>query len=350
MKRAYPAVIVAVLILLVSNVYADQDTEMIRNAMVKIRTKIPENGFTARALGTEREGSGIIIDEKGLVLTIGYLIIEAESIEVVGPKGRTVSATFIGYDFDTGFGLVRMDRSFRARPVELGDSSKAKEGDQLIVASYGGSDAIQATWVVSRREFTGYWEYLLEDALYTSPPHPGFGGAALIDQDGRLLGIGSIFTQLMVNGLGTIPCNMFVPIDLLKPILSQLIDSGRTRKPSRPWLGLNANVSHDRVFIIRVTPEGPAEQAGIRPGDIILSVEEKEIRDLADFYRKVWALGKAGVKVRLEVLQGTKIREITIQSADRYQFLLMEPKRKKGTMVYLKLPSYLKSLRLPLPG
>ncbi len=234
-----------------------------------------------------------------------------------------------------------MDRSFRAKPVELGDSSKLKEGDQLLIASYGGSDAIQTTWVVSRREFTGYWEYLLEDALYTSPPHPGFGGAALIDQEGMLIGIGSIFTQLVVSGLGTIPCNMFVPIDLLKPILSELIDSGRSRKPSRPWLGLNANESHERVFILRVTPEGPAEQAGIRPGDIILSVDGKEVKGLADFYRKVWALGNAGVEVHLEVLQGIKIKEITVQSADRYHYLLLHPNGKKGTMVYLKNPSYL---------
>jgi S1-C subfamily serine protease len=328
---------------LVANVYADQETERILNALVKIRTKIPDNGFTARALGTEREGSGIVIDKEGLVLTIGYLIIEAESIEVVDAKGKTVSASFVGYDFDTGFGLIRMERSLRAKPVELGDSSRLKEGDQLMIASYGGSDAIQATWVVSRREFTGYWEYLLEDALYTSPPHPGFGGAALMDQEGRLLGIGSILTQLVVTGLGTIPCNMFVPIDLLKPILSELIDSGRPRKSSRPWLGLNANESHERVFILRVTQEGPAEQAGIRPGDIILSVDGKEVSGLADFYRKVWALGNAGIDVHLEVLQGTQIREITIHSADRYQFLLLEPKRKKGTMVYLKSLSYLKS-------
>jgi S1-C subfamily serine protease len=175
--------------------------------------------------------------------------------------------------------------------------------------------------VVSRTEFAGYWEYLVEDAIYTSPPHPDYGGAALLDHNGQLLGIGSILTRLSVPGMGIMPCNMSVPIDLLKPILADLIDTGRSSKSSQPWLGVHADEVHGRVFIIRVTPGGPAEKAGIKAGDIILAVNQAPVKSLADFFRQIWASGPAGVKVPLSILQETQVRDISVQSADRYQLL-----------------------------
>ncbi|MGD2272908.1 MAG: S1C family serine protease, partial [Desulfobacterales bacterium] len=202
-----------------------------------------------------------------------------------------------------------------------------KEGDPILTVGYGGSDSVQGARVVSRREFVGYWEYLLEDALYVAPPHPNYGGAALIGRDGQLLGIGSIYTQIVMSGYGVVPCNMFVPIDHLKPILNDLITTGRSLGAPQPWLGLNAEESHGRVFVLRVTAKGPAEKAGMQPGDLILTVNRKPVQGLADFYRKVWALGKAGVKVPLGVLQGTRIRDINVRSGDRYQFLTPVPRR-----------------------
>ncbi len=169
----------------------------------------------------------------------------------------------------------------------------------------------------------------MEDALFTAPPHANFGGAALIGRDGRLLGIGSLFTQVMIPGFGSIPCNMFVPIDPFKPILPDLIATGRSREPPRPWLGLNAEEVRERVFILRITSGGPAEQAGLQPNDIILSVNKEAVSGLADFYRKVWALGRAGVDVPLSVLQGTQVRDITVHSADRDQYLQLKPKQGK---------------------
>ena len=327
MKRVYFWVIIVVLAASCIPAYAGQTAEEILKAVVKIRSTIPKDAFTASTLGIEREGHGVAIDSEGLILTIGYLIVEAETIEVVGPEDKTVSATFVGYDYNTGFGLLRTEKPLNVVPIKLGQSSTVKAGDPVLVAGHGGTDSVIAGRVITRKEFAGYWEYLLEDAIYTAPAYSNFGGAALIGPDGQLLGIGSLFSQIVIPGLGSIPCNIFVPIDLLNPILSDLKTTGRPRKVPRPWLGINAEEAHNRVFITKVIPEGPAERDGMRPGDLILGVRGKAVNGLADFYRKVWEVGNAGVDVPLTLLRGTQIQNITVHSADRYQFLLLGPKK-----------------------
>jgi S1-C subfamily serine protease len=325
MKRICLTVIFIVLIAFCAPLYADQAAEEILKAVVKIRSIVPQDARSARTLGTEREGNGVVIDSKGHILTIGYLISDAETIEVTGPEGKAIKATFVGYDQNTGFGLLRTDKPLNVVPMKLGQSSEVKEGEPILVAGYGGKDSVQVGQVIARKEFVGYWEYLIENAIFITPPYPNFGGAALIDRDGRLMGIGSIYTQMTIQGLGSIPCNMFVPIDLLNPILSDLMTRGRSREAPRPWLGLNAEETHGRVFITRVTSEGPAERAGLQPEDLILTVNGKVVNGLADFYRKVWALGNAGVDVSLGILRGSQIRDITIHSTDRYQSLRLKP-------------------------
>jgi S1-C subfamily serine protease len=205
--------------------------------------------------------------------------------------------------------------------MKFGKSSELKQGDPILVAGYGGTESIQVGRVIARKEFAGYWEYLLEDAIYTAPAHSGFGGAALIDRDGKLLGIGSLLTQVFIPGFGSISCNISVPIDLLPPILADLIAKGRTSAAPRPWLGLNTEEAHGRVFVLRVTSGGPAEKAGLQPGDMVLSVKGEEVKGLADFYRKIWALGNAGAEVPLGILRGIRIRDITVKSVDRTQLL-----------------------------
>jgi S1-C subfamily serine protease len=321
MRRGIILLIYALFFFIGIHTYAVDNIEDLLKAVVRIQAQIPEDAYTANVLGTKREGNGVVIDESGHVLTIGYLIIEAERIEITGPKGETVTAKYVGYDFNTGFGLLLPDQPLKVAPMQMGQSSALKEGDHLFVASFGGLDSVQTVQVLSLMEFAGYWEYLLESAIYTAPTYRNYGGAALIGQDGRLVGIGSLYTSLSVPGLGTIPSNIFVPIDLLRPILTDLISKGRSKSSPRPWLGLNAQESLGHVIIIRVTPEGPAEQAGIRRGDIILSVNGEEVNNLADFYRKVWALGNAGVNVDLTVLQGVQIHTITVESVGRTQFL-----------------------------
>jgi len=325
MKRICLTAIFVILVAFGVPAYADQAAENILKAIVKIRSIIPNDAHTASTLGTEREGSGVVIDSKGHILTIGYLIVEAETIEVIGPDGKSISATYVGYDYNTGFGLLRTDKPLNVEPMKLGQSSEAKAGEPMLIAGHGGADSVQVARVIARKEFAGYWEYLLENAIFTVPAYSNFGGAALIDREGRLLGIGSLLTQVMIEGFGSIPCNIFVPIDLLNPILSDLKTRGRSREAPRPWLGLSAEESHGRVFVLQVTSKGPAEQAGLHVRDLILTVNGKAVNGLADFYRKVWALGNAGVDVSLGVLRGIQIRDVTVHSADRYQFLRLKP-------------------------
>ena len=305
-----------------------ENVKELLKSVVKVRAMVPDYARSAKTLGTEREGSGVLIDDRGHILTIGYLILEAENLEVIGPDGKTISAQSIAYDHITGFGVLKAEKPFDAKPMQLGKSSEVKEGDPVLVATHGGEEGAMGARVISRKEFAGYWEYLLDDAIFTAPPHANFGGTALIDHNGKLVGIGSLYTQIAIAGLGMIPGNMFVPIDYLKPILSDLITKGRSSAPPRPWLGLNVEEVHGRVFVTRVTSEGPAEKGGLKVGDIILTVNKKEISGLADFYRKVWALGKPGVEVPLTLLQGIQVQEIKVKSGDRYQYYPLKAQKK----------------------
>ncbi len=328
MKKILGGVVLLILLIPVLPVLAEQKAEDILKAVVKLRAIIPQEAHTAQTLGTEREGNGIIIDPAGLILTTGYLILEAERIEITGPEGKTVQGAFVGYDHETGFGLLRAEKSLNVEPIKLGDPSKLEEGDPVLIAGYGGKDAVQGVRVIARKEFAGYWEYILEDAIFTAPPYAGFGGAALIGRDGRLLGVGSLFSQIGIPELGAISCNVFIPIHLLAPILDDLIRKGRPEKSPRPWLGANFDEAHGRIFVTRLTPGGPAEKAGLQAEDLILSVNGKPVSSLADFYRKVWSLGDAGVEVTLGVLKGTQIREIRARTSSRYQFLQLKPIKK----------------------
>jgi S1-C subfamily serine protease len=307
-------------------VLATQDLEEALGALVRVRATVPAEATTARGLGTEREGNGVLIGDQGLVLTIGYLIVEAEAIEVEGRRG-SLPADFVAYDPNTGFGLLRARGLIGARPLPLGDSSSIEVGDGLHVAGFG-RPALEVR-LIQRGQFVGTWEYLLEEALYAAPAFPEFGGAALI-HDGRLVGVGSILTSFILPGVGRMPCNMFVPVNLLKPILAEMVRAGRSGLPARPWLGLNTEEAEGRVVVTQVTPAGPAELAGLRRGDLILAVEQAPVSGVADFYRRLWAAGPAGVTVRLRVLQGDRVRELSVRSVDRHERLLRPVPRPGG--------------------
>lgn len=308
--------------------YGQQEGEEILKSIVKIRATIPKESFTANTLGTLREGNGVVIDLQGHILTTGYLIIEAETIEIsIQGEEKPMPGVFVGYDHATGFGLLRTQKPTKVKPIKIGKSELVKEGTPLLIAAYGGKEAVQVVRVISRKEFAGYWEYLLENPFYTVPAFANYGGAALINQDGQLVGIGSLLSQIRVQGFGAIPCNISIPIDLIHPILDDLKTKSRPQKEPRPWLGINAEEVQGRVFITRIISGGPAEKAGLKKGDLVLSVKGKEVKSLIDFYRQVWALGNAGIDVPLLILQGIQIREIIIKSSDRYQFLMLYPRK-----------------------
>ena len=289
------------------------------SAMVSVAAKIQPGARSAETLGQQRAGNGVLIRD-GYVLTIGYLVVEADAIQVTGSDGKTVPANLAGYDHATGFGLLKLAAPLAGKPLALGSSAALAERDPALVAGGGGPGDVAIVHVVSRRPFSGNWEYLLDSAIYTYPAVRGWSGAALIGAKGELLGIGSLIVP-DAGGPGTqSPGNMFVPIDLLKPILEDLVAKGRPSTPARPWLGVNTDEVRGRLFVSRLSPEGPGERAGLQKDDIVIAVGGEAVSSLADFYRKVWGRGAAGVDVPLKVLRGSQLTDVTVRSIDRVQY------------------------------
>lgn len=291
------------------------------DAIVKLSIKAMPGARTADTLGAEREGTGIVIDASGLILTIGYLILEAGSILVVAADGRVFPANVIGYDHTTGFGLLRAAPGLAHRPLALGDSSEVRELATVMVAAHPAAGGISHACVVARRRFTGWWEYMIEGAIFTAPPRYEHSGAALLDSAGRLAGIASLWVSDAVDLGVAFPGNMFVPIDLLKPLLDDLVAGGRTRGPARPWLGLYSEEVEGHLVVTRVLPDAPAHKAGVRRGDVILGVGGMSIGGQSEFYRKLWASGEAGTEIMLHVLRNRVVQRLTVHSADRMDYL-----------------------------
>ena len=299
-------------------------TDELLSAVVQLKTYINPDGRTVKGLGQQRSGSGIVIDDNGLILTIGYLMVEAHSAEVLTNSGRKTTADVVGYDHDTGFGLLRASESLKVKPLVLGKSGDLKEQDQVLAASFGGRAGIAPAYVMSLREYAAAWEYLIPSAIFTAPAHSEWSGAALVSRDGKLVGVGSLVVGDVTGRGKNLPGNMYVPIDLLPPIMADLISKGRAAGPGRPWLGLNAEEIRGRIFVSRVTDDGPAQQSGIQANDIILAVNGETPRSLADFYRKVWSLGAAGASVPLDLLQNNGVKHIDVKSINRLDHLRLK--------------------------
>jgi S1-C subfamily serine protease len=295
------------------------DLDRALDAVVQLRAEIPDDAFTAPLLGTERGGNGIVIGES-LVLTIGYLITEASSIWLTSNKGTVVQGYPLAYDQATGFGLVHPLGRLGVSPLERGSAGSVRIGENVVVAGYGGrAHALKAT-VFAKREFAGYWEYVLDEALFTAPAHPQWGGSALIGADGKLLAIGSLLVQEKVDA-GTLQGNMLVPIDILEPILNDMTLTGRSARPPRPWLGMYTTEAGSKLVVAGIAPNGPAERAGVQVGDIVLEVAGAAPKSLADLWRRVWRLGGPGVEVPLKLQRKTVQTDARLVSADRHDFL-----------------------------
>ena len=295
------------------------------NAVVGVKVKALPNARSNDMLGEERNGSGIVIRDDGLVLTIGYLIMEADQVEVVD-NGTTVPATVVAYDHATGFGLIKPLTKISPRPIRLGTSKPVGQLDRLMIVTGGDEQTISIATVVSKRQFAGYWEYLIPDAIFTAPPRLDHSGAALINKDGELVGVGSLFVMDAITPGEKMPGNMFVPVDLLKPILDEMVKTGGQKGARRPWLGVNSLEEDGRVKVMHVNEESPADKAGVVAGDIILSVNGEPVESLENFYGKLWRPGaEPGAEVKLTVLHGVSLKEVTVRSIDRKEFMRAKP-------------------------
>ncbi len=297
------------------------DLERALEAVVGLSSAVPADAFTASTLGTERMGSGVVIREDGLVLTIGYLITEAEQVWLRSLDSQRTPGHALAYDQESGFGLVQALGRLGLPSLPLGRSDAVLAGDQVVVAAGGGRQHALASKVVARQEFAGYWEYLLDDAIFTAPAHPFWGGAALIGGEGRLLGIGSLLVQRGDAQGRRLDINMCVPIDHLTPILSDLLTYGRVNKPSRPWLGIFAAEQEEGIVVVGLAKGGPAEKAGVQVGDRVLAVGKEESADLATLWQTIWSAGTAGAEVRLSLQRDEITTTVAIRSSDRAQFL-----------------------------
>jgi len=296
------------------------DLDAALGAVVGLHSLVPAGAFTAETLGTERAGNGVVID-KGLILTVGYLIMEAETVWIHRNEGSAVEGHVLGFDYESGLGLVQALGPLNLSPLALGASRDAAVGSRIITGGAGGRAQSVAGSVIAREPFAGYWEYALDEAIFVAPAHPNWGGTALISERGSLIGIGSLQLETTSEGNRTRRVNMMVPTDIVKPLLPDLTAYGRVNKPARPWLGLYAMEVDDRVVIADTASGGPAAQAELKTGDVVLAVNGDEVATLLEFYRQLWALGTAGVDVPLTLKSGGVTFDVTLKSVDRAKMM-----------------------------
>jgi len=299
----------------------DYELDEALTSVVGVKSLIPADAFTADTLGTERAGNGVLIGRDGIVLTIGYLITEAETVWISHSGGRAVPAHVLGYDQETGFGLLQALARLDLPSLQLGSSAAVSVGTDVVVGGAGGRARSVAARIIAKQEFAGYWEYVLDEAIFTAPAHPNWGGTAVIGPAGDLIGIGSLQIQQAMPQRRVEDVNMVVPIDLLKPILNDLLTIGRANRPPRPWLGFYATEVGNNVAILGLARRGPAQRADLRPGDVVLAVAGAPVNSLAGLFRRVWALGQAGVEVPLLINREGRTFEVSVRSGDRRRFL-----------------------------
>jgi S1-C subfamily serine protease len=297
----------------------------VNGALVSITAHVPEDAMSAGLLGTERVGHGVRIREDGLIATIGYVVHEAENLWI-GTRDTVVPGFVIGYDFDSGLALVKPSLPLHGPAMPIGRADSLAVGDAVTVMSSGGKDHSVDARVVAKQEFAGRWEYLLDQAVFTTPPHDSWSGAALVDREGYLCGLGSLVIQGFETRMGSCTVNMFVPIELLAPVVDEICAHGRRLSPPRPWLGMLVHDDENDLTVVGVYRNCPADKAGLRPGDVIVGIDDEPVAGLANMFRRVWSLGSAGVDVPLNVLRNTERVQLKVRSGDREGF------QRKGTL------------------
>lgn len=295
-------------------------------AVVGLEVTAVADARSAQTLGHRRSGSGVVIGADGLILTIGYLIVEADTIQVTTQDRKTWPARPVAYDQATGFGLLQALMPLKGvSPVRLGDAAQAAAGEPMMVSTGGEDGEVELTHLVSKRPFSGYWEYHIDGALFTSPAVGNHSGAPLFNQRGELLGIGSLFVADALGQSPRVPGNMFVPVDLLKPILEELQSTGSSKQSHRPWLGVTSGEQDGRVVVVRVAAGSPAQAGGIERGDVIVAIDGEPVGSLEAFYKGLWKRARPDDEIRVTLLRGEEMRTITVRGVDRMT-MMAKPK------------------------
>ena len=292
------------------------DLERKLDAIVSVNTYIPENSYSAEVLGTERNGHGIVIRDDGLILTVGYIITEAETVWI-GTGKSSVPGYIVGNDFESGLGLIKPMMPIDLPSIELGRLDDLAVDDAVLVAGYGGISYMMESRVVARKEFAGRWEYLLDEAIYTAPVHPVWAGTALIGEDGRLYGVGCLLIQDAGAGESISGSNLFIPVDAIAPVIDEICEHGGRNKRPRPWLGVLLQEEQGQLVVTGIFYKCPADLAGLKPGDIITGLNGEPVFDLAGFFRGVWAMGDAGAEIPLTVSRDEGAVDLVVKSGDR---------------------------------
>jgi len=299
----------------------DFDLEAGLSSIARLTSEVPEDAFSARTLGTERQGNAILLNEEGILLTIGYLVVDAHTITLHAKGGKEVQAELVGYNHESGFALIHALSPLDVPPVTMGTAEDLETDEPVIIAPYGGVDHSISAVVVSRREFAGSWEYMLDSAIFTAPIHPNWSGAALLRRDGTLCGVGSLWVNDAEEGRNESPGNMFVPIDLLKPIYNDMASTGLAQGPQRPWIGMYTAEAMNRLFVSGVIPDAPADIAGVEPGDLVYGINDDDTNSLPEFYRKLWSTGEAGTKIILNLRRDGEDIDVNVETDSRYSFM-----------------------------
>ena len=299
----------------------DFDLDEGLSSIVRLSSEVPEDAFSARSLGTERQGNAILLDDEGILLTIGYLVVDAHAITLHARGGEDARAELVGYNHESGFALLHARSPLDVPTASIGTANDLEEGEPVIIAPYGAADHAISAAVVSRREFVGSWEYMLDSAIFTAPIHPNWSGAALLRADGSLCGVGSLWINDADESKNEGPGNMFVPIDLLPPIYEHMVSTGLAQGPHRPWLGIYTAEAMNRLFVSGVIPDAPADLAGVEAGDLVYGINDETATSLAGLYRKLWSAGDAGTKIVLNLRRDGEDIDVTVKTDSRYSFL-----------------------------
>lgn len=296
--------------------------ETLLRAIVTVKTTVPDNARTAKSLGTEREGSGVVIDANGLIATVGYILAEATTASVSFSDGQTEEAEIVAFDEATGLGLLRTQSDVATIPISLGQSADLKSEQTVLIVPAAGESEAKGVKIGKVERFTSGWEFMINDAIHTYPPSTSFSGAALVSEKAELLGIGALVTiDIDIDPKVRVPGNIFVPIDSLKAVLGELLTAGRSSQSRKPWLGLDTKQTKKGVVVSSVIDEGPAQKSGIQSGDIIVAVDQAKIKNMGDLFEKIWSSFEAGDKVHLLIIRGDQYANVPVDTIDYYDWL-----------------------------